>query len=275
MHGIVMAPEDTAAEFAYPTPAIFHKFNPVEFLQDPSAGYLFHEDFAHFPCPATNATGSSKGWRHFLSDGGTILDGGIANLSSVQITVNDDNEAVVLTSVTAGIRITSNSGRPVGFECRLKVDTITDTKNGLFVGLWEALEPTATSHIADDGTLADKNFIGFHRLEGDGDKLDIVYKADGQTQQSFTDAVTLVADNWVKVGFYFDGKVTLKFYVDGAEYLTARLDQTDLDAATFPDDINLAPCIVGCKAATGTAEGSNFFNWLRFGYRRASADAFA
>lgn len=274
MHGIVMAPENVSAEFAYPTPSIWHRFNPLEFAQDPSMGYLFHEDFNGFPCPATNLTLGVKNWRAFLSDGGTILDGGIANMTSIQMTANDDNEAVVLAQTTAGIRITSNSGRQVAFEARLKVDTISDTKNGLFVGLFEPIDPTATSHMPDDGTLADENFIGFHRLEGDGDKIDIVYKADGQTQQSFTDALTLVAGTFVKVGFFFDGAETLKFYLDGAEYATARLDKTDLDAATFPDDINLAPAI-GYKAATGTTEGSNFFHWVRFGFRYASADAFA
>lgn len=273
----VSGPESSTGPFSGPSPAIWGTPFPsmVDLLQDPGLGFLMHEDWRNFCPPATNTTSSVGGWRCFLSDGGAITSAGIANLTAISATSNDDNEAVVLAKTIAGIRITKNSGRKVAFEARMRSDTITDTKNGWFVGLAEPVEPTATSHIADAGTLADINFIGFHRLEGDGDKVDIVYKADGQTQQSFTDALTLVADTWYKMGFLFDGKETLRFYLNGAVYATADLGATSLDAATFPDDINLAPALVLHKAATGTAEGSNLCNWVRFGFTNNSSDGFA
>ncbi len=275
MHGIVHAPESASAPFAFPSSAIWDRFNPVEFVQDPSMGYYYHESWNMFPAPLTNTTSSVGNWRAFLSNGGTILTAAIANNASIVATADGDEEAVVLSQLNAGIQITHNTKREVAFEVRVKASTIADTKNGFFLGLWEPLEPTATSHIADAGTLADKNFIGFHRLEGDGDKVDIVYKADGQTQQSFTDAQTLVADTFVKLGFYFDGRATLRFYLNGVEYETARLDKDDLTAATFPDDVNLAPVLVLAKNATGSTPGSNTCHWMRFAYRYAAEDGFA
>jgi hypothetical protein len=275
MHGIVHAPESASAPFAYPSSAIWDRFNPLEFVQDPSMGFYHHESFNMFPAPLTNTTLSIGNWRSFLSDGATIVDSGIANQAGILVTGIDDNEAATLSQLIAGVRITHNSKREVAYETRVKFSTIADTKTGAFFGLFEPLEPTATSHIADAGTMVDKNFIGFHRLETDGDKIDIIYKADGQTQQSFTDAQTLVADTFVKLGFYFDGRATLRFYLNGVEYETARLDKDDLTAATFPDDVNLAPALVLTKNAAGSTPGTTTMHWSRFAYRYAAEDGFA
>jgi hypothetical protein len=275
MKAIVHGPEAADAPFAYPSPRIWGKhFAEIDNILDPSMGFLLYEGFDAFPIPLTNTSPFLKEWNAFLSDGGTITPGGLANVSSIKLLSDGDNEAVALALMSSSIRITKNSTRQVGFEIRVRTSTIADTKHGFFVGLFESLVPTATSHVADAGTLADKNFIGFHRLEGDGDKIDIVYKADGQTQQSFTDAETLVADTWVKLGFLFDGASTLRFYVDGQEYATARLGSTEIIAVTFPSDINLAPVIV-LKNATASTPGEMLIDWIKFGYTRADADGFA
>lgn len=271
----VHGPESAAAPFATPSPAIWGKFPSQEALAaDPSIGFLLHEDFRAFPKNATNTTLPALNWNVSLSDGATMLSAGIANKSAITLLSDGDNEAALLVLGSASIQVTRGSKRKVGFEGRLKSSTITDTKHGIFLGLHEDLIPTATSVLADDGTLTDENFIGFHRLEGDGDKLDIVYKADAQTQQSFADALTLVADTFVKVGFLFDGDDTLKFYLNGVEYAAARLGATELVAATFPSDINLTP-VFGVKNATASTPGSSTFDWIRFGYTLADGDGYA
>ncbi len=271
----VFVPESSSDPSLVLSAAIWGNFPFATAYSAPWRAHFEYENFREFPMPATNQTTEAGRWSIFLSDGATITDPAIADHSAAKFLSDGDNEAAVLCRKNAGIRITKNSGRIVAYESRLKVSTISDSKNGLFVGLFEPLTPTATSHIGDDGAMVDKNFIGFHRLEGDGDKIDIVYKADGQTQQSFADALTLVADTFVRVGFLFDGKQTLKFFLDGALYSTATLDATDLDAATFPDDINLAPAIVGAKNATGSTPGDNTINWSAFGYTRGVADLFS
>lgn len=269
----VFVPESSSDPSLVLSPALWGNLVD-DMMSAPWKGHFEFENWRQYPIPATNTTGQSGNWAHFLSDGATITDPAIANHSAITLASDGDNEAVVLTRKNAGIRITKDSGRIVCFEARVKFSTIADTKNGAFYGLFEPLTPTATSHIADAGTMADENFIGFHRLEGDGDKLDIIYKADGQTQQSFADAHTLVADTFVRVGLRFDGRQTLKFFLDGAEYVTARLGATALDAATFPDDINLAPTLV-LKNATGSTPGDNTVNWMAFGYTRLPSDMFS
>lgn len=254
-----------------PTWEIWRHFPQNMVDVSPGIGYLLHEDFAVFPAGATNTTGGLDRWQVFQSDGASIADAGLANVSGIKLASDGDNEGVIVTSATAPIRITKGSTRKVAFGCRFRTSTIADTKHGFIMGLWEALTPTATSHIAAAGTLADENFIGFHRLEGDGDKLDIVYKADGQTQQSFADALTLEADTWYRAEFYFDGDKTVKFYLDGVPYATAQLGATELDAATFPDDINLTPTF-GMLNATASTPGSFLLDWLRFGYTFGDSD---
>lgn len=268
--------ESTTTPWAGPSPNIWGKLSPANLLEDPHAGHHFWEDWQGVPLPATNTTGNMGRWKHFLSDGALFTDGAIANLSSIGMASDGDNEAAILCyGSTAQARITKGNGRPVRLEGRFKFSTIADTKNGFFFGFFEPLTPTGTSHAADDGTLADENFIGFHRLEGDGDKIDIVYKADGQTQQSFADALTLVADTWYRLGLYFDGEQTVRFYFNNVEYETARLGASHLDAATFPDDINLQPVIVGAKNATGSTPGTNYCNWVRGAWLANADDGFA
>jgi hypothetical protein len=263
----------TQASTADPTWKIWKHF-PMRVGQDePRKGYLFHEDFgADFPCvPTLNAAGQLKGFSTWLDTGATIVGGGTANVSSVVVSTDGDNEACTLAHISAPVRITKGSGRKVAFGVRVKFSAISDSKNGSFLGLFEGLTPTATSHIADAGTLADKNFVGFHRLEADGDAIDIVYKADGQTQGSFTDTVVLVADTYVKLEFYFDGDQSLSFWIDGVRYTTADLGASVLGAATFPSDINLGLALV-LKNATGSTPGSVTYDWTRFGYTHGDAD---
>lgn len=258
---------------AAPTWEIWKYLMPRVMDYDPRKAFVHHEDFALFPRPATNTTSNAKDWVAFLSDGGgsEVVDSGDANVSGIKISADGDNEAVVFTRSTAPIRITQGSTRKVAFETRFKTSTIADTKHGLFFGLFEVLVPTATSHIAAAGTLTDKNFIGFHRLEGDGDQIDVVYKADGQTQQSFIDALTLVADTFTKVGFIFDGVSTIKFYLAGLEYATAQLNYANITAVTFPSDINLTPALALVNA-TASTPGTTTIDWVRFGYTFGDTD---
>ena len=106
-------------------------------------------------------------------------------------------------------------------------------ENGAFIGLYEDVAMTNTVPIAAAGTLADENFVGFHRLESDGDKLDVVHKKDGVTQVSVADQVTLTADTYVKIGMKFADD-SMEFYADGV--LLTTIANT---ATSFPSDINL------------------------------------
>jgi hypothetical protein len=207
------------------------------------------------------------GVRIFTSTGGTFtqvdLEGGIRRLSS-----DGDDEGA---SVSRGIypfKIIQNTGELI-FEARIRTSTIANTKHGIFVGLIEDVAPTAILPIAAAGTLSDNNLVGFHRLEADGDKLDTVYKANGVTQVSVeTDAFTLVADAWTKVGMWFNrlGTNVLEFLVNGVPLATTLAIPSGA-GDDFPNDVQLG-WIVAVLNATATTPGQTDLDWVRVAQRR-------
>ena len=121
------------------------------------------------------------------------------------------------------------------------------------------------------GALADKNFCGFVHLQAEGADFDAAYKADGQTYQDGATKTklnalkTFVADTYVKLGFRYRAyPKTLEFYVNnvlpGGTVTPARLTAAELDAATFPDDVFLAP-IIGVKDKAGNAALNLKLDW--------------
>jgi hypothetical protein len=250
-----------------PSQSIWADCPVLDIAHNPGKGMYLFDDFTFFPNPATNTAYGLSGWRSFVSDGALIADaseqGGAITISS-----DGDNEGASL-QAQASYLISGIAGSKTGklwFEARLKTDTIADSKNGFFVGLCGASALSATVPIAANGTLADSNFVGFHRLEADGDKLDTVYKANGVAQVNVqTDAVTLVANTYVKVGFKFDPVLnTIVFYQNGTALSTSKgASVLGATAGTdFPNDVALGP-IIGFLNATASSPGSATFDWIR------------
>ena len=132
-------------------------------------------------------------------------------------------------------------------------------KEGHRVGLIGAATLSATVPIAADGTLADINLVGFHRLEGDGDQIDFVYKADGVTQVTVASDIlstALVADTAVRLGFHYEEDTALlTFYVNGTPSATTKTIPSDT-GTDFPADVLLSPCMAVLNA-TGTTPGAS------------------
>lgn len=158
------------------------------------------------------------------------------------------------------------------FECRLAVSAITAAKWSWAVGLGQADMITTDLLFADTtGALADKNFLGFNHLQAEGAAVDGAYKADGQTYQNGATKTkldslhTAVATEYVKLGFrYRAHPKTVEFFVNGAvpggNITPARLTATEIDAATFPDDVLLAP-FIGAKDIAGNAALTISVDW--------------
>ena len=226
-------------------------------------GIAFFDDFL---CQELIASGGAAvayagNYQTYLASGTVMADLGIQG-GGISFTEATNNEGFVMSSAQGMVQI-SNSMKKLWFEARVKFATVTDVWGG-FVGLLEPGAAAAAVPIATDGTLADKNLIGFHRLEGDGDRFDLVYKADGQTAQTLlADAVTLVADTWIKVGFVFDPSEDplkrIKFYYNAVEIGTYATS-TQLAAATFPSDITLSLAFGGMGTGTGVAQS---IDWWR------------
>lgn len=235
-----------------PSPQIWSDFPKVDFLERPlEFGFYMREDWSKMPVLATPTITSQafygNGWKAFGSSGGTVVAATIEGGGGLVLTETDDNQGIGMQFIQLPFKISRSKGK-FWYEVRLKTNTITDTRHGIFVGLAGSATLSATVPIAAAGTLADINLVGFHRLEADGDQLDTVYKADGVTQvtlqsDAIPSATSLAADTYIKLGMKFDPYDNkLRFYVNGIEcsttYTMASADGTD-----FPNDVQLAPIL--------------------------------
>lgn len=158
------------------------------------------------------------------------------------------------------------------FEARFAISAITAAKWSIGVGLGEVGMGATDCLFSDSsGVLADKNFLGFVHLPAEGADFDGAYKADGQTYQDgavktkLNALATCVAATYIKVGFrYRSHPKVVEWYVDnampGGLITPARLTATEVDAATFPDDVFLAP-IIGLKDETGDTALTLKMDW--------------
>lgn len=157
------------------------------------------------------------------------------------------------------------------FEARLSVSAITAAKWDIGVGLGEVGMGATDALFGDTSGLADKNFLGFVKLAAEGAAWDAAYKADGQTYQNGATKTkldslhTAVAATYFKVGFrYRAHPKKVEWYVDnalpGGTIAPARLTATEIDAATFPDDVLLAP-IIGVKDQAGDTALNLKLDW--------------
>ena len=232
---------------------------------DPNIGYGFFDDFMSIPKTAPTTEGNFGQYRAFTSTGGAIVDGGSLG-GSVKISSDGDDEGASIATNIFPFNLVTAGGK-MWFETRIKVSSIADTISDVFVGLVDSTALTATVPItATTPVMADINFIGFQRLGTDGDKLDIKYKADGQTVQTLlADAVTLVADTYIKVGWKFDPDAAtanrIKFYYDGT-LITTYGTGANMDAVTFPDDVNMGLCFATLNAA-GSITPTATMDWWR------------
>lgn len=157
------------------------------------------------------------------------------------------------------------------FEARFSLSAITAAKWDIGLGLGEVGMGATDALFTDGGALADKNFLGFVHLAAEGAAFHGAYKADGQTYQDggtktkLNDIATCVADTYIKMGFrYRAHPKTVEWYVDnvrpGGHIAPARLTAAEIDAATFPDDVLMAP-IIGAKAQSSDTALNLKLDW--------------
>ena len=205
-------------------------------------------------CEQANDTANEKGLLELILDG------------------NAANDEVVLQwgrGLGAPFYLANND---LVFEARFKVSAITAAKWSIGVGLGEVgMGATDCLFVDTTGALADKNFCGFVHLQAEGADFDGAYKADGQTYQDGATKTklnalkTAVADTYFKVGFrYRAHPKKVEWYVDnalpGGTITPARLTAAEVDAATFPDDVFMAP-IIGAKDIGGDTALTISLDW--------------
>ena len=242
---------------------------PIDQLVNGRAnGFYALDEFVEFPYITTPtitteaAIGGKLGYKAFGSSGGTLLSGG-SQFGDVALVEATDNEGVGLATIALPVQIDRNNAN-FATEIRLKCSTIADTTAGVFFGLMGSQTLSATVPIAAAGTLADNNFVGFHRLEGDGDQFDAVYKANGVTQVTqLADAITslnspsgssaLVANTYIKLGMFFHAASSVfTWYVNGIPCPTPKTVPSSTTAAgtDFPNDVTMGFCLAQLLAAS-------------------------
>lgn len=242
--------------------------------QSPSGNpaFGFFDDFLTF-----NATSLVGPWMNLLTAGctaalaaDTATEKGVLALAVDGNAAND--EAVIKWGGLASAPFYLDN-HDLAFECRLAVSAITAAKWSLGVGLGEAnMIVTDGLFVDTTGALADKNYLGFNKLNAEAGVFDGAYKADGQTYQDGATKTklnalhTAVANTYVKLGFrYHSHPKSIEWFVNGQLAGTgsapARLTSSEIAAATFPDDAFLAP-ILGIKDIAGDAAMTLNIDWV-------------
>lgn len=242
-------------------------------FRDHNVGYGIYPNLASFDSAvdagAATVRYGSDGARIYVDAGCAVhqlpgANGGIGGGIRMSTTAVDNVEAWIQWCGANGspfiISDTAAEMRDLVFEACFRIDTVADAKCGFFIGLMES-GCAAADTITDAGAMADKDFIGFWRREGDGDKLDIVYQKSGQTMVTHkADWKTIAADTWYHVGLRWDAgaKTITPWFGTGdrsttkmAADTTNKILASDISSTTdyFPDSEALAP-IVGLKNAT-------------------------
>lgn len=239
-------------------------------------GFVREWDFARIK-PSSNVNAAEAFWdqglRVFGSDGAPItVANGVALANGATVGSDGDNEGLGIRDQLVQVRL-SRADKQFAFEACLATSTITDTKHGFVLGLWEDAASTATAPIAAAGTLTDLNFVGFHRLEGDGDKLDLVYKANGVTQVTqVADAITLVADTDVRLGMTFKPQpdfdqsksFLFRWWLNGQPIASGYKQIPTTNGDDFPNDIALGWLFMLLNA-TASTPGTTTLRRLRYG----------
>ena len=248
-----------------PSMSIWGDCPQVDIRNDRNVGHYFEDDFIGIPASGTLTTEAGLGQYRAFGDSGASFTDGATHGGALTMGEATDEESLAIATKTA-FQLASTLGK-MWFEARIKVSSIADAKTDVFVGL---MDSTALSNAIPITQTADAmgniNFFGFQRLSSDGDKLDIKYGADGQTHQVLlADAVTLVADTYIKVGWKFDPNAPtarrITFYSDGTP-ITTYGTGTQMDAVTFPDDVQLG-LVLALMNDSGSSPHTATIDWWK------------
>lgn len=242
---------------------------PIREIRDGTTlGWYIDSDFSDdaVVC-ATNQAETTFGNKYYVrTDDVATISIADAVGGAITLSAADDNEGCGIRSIARPFQIIRGNGS-LWFEARIKSSTITDTKVGFFVGLAEAMTLSAILPIQASGVIADKNLVGFHRLEGDGDQLDAIYKSDGVTAVSNADVcpTALVADTYVKVGMYYNAdSYVLTYYINGVSVATKTITAATAPTSTpddFPVDVRMGLILATLNAAGSTPGTVTIEKW--------------
>ena len=249
------------------SPAIWDSC-PIDAIRNGTVdGVFFETDFVDTGAQANNVAAAAStlggGVEAFTgaTAGSTITKETDEPYGVLSLNCTTDNETVCLAgpgSNTAG-QIVIAANKRTWIEARIKRTLLTNDLEGLFLGFGEEGLCVTVGVIGADDDMTDKDYVGFHALAADGDTFDTVYNtASGGTSPVTlkADAVTVVADTYVKLGIYSDG-TTVTFYKDG----TALADTVLVAATDFPNGEEM--CFYYALTNKGGEDAAAQIDWIK------------
>lgn len=180
-------------------------------LPDPTKWHVFFDDFDRYNAADWTITTTEAG-AGSATEALTDADGGVL------LVTNDaaDNDADFFQKV--GESFLLEAGKRAFFKARFKVSDAT--QSDFVVGL----------QVTDTTPLAVSDGIWFQKDDGDTN-LDVYCgKSSGAGTASAAAIATVADDTYLTVAWYYDGKGSLAYYVDGAQKGTL-----DASATYLPD----------------------------------------
>lgn len=236
------------------------------------AGVILHDDFTNLSQHITDQV--VQQYASYIDTGVTITQlagvvGGQAEIAGNDV---DNDEGVLAThGPIVEVNDTVGSKFKMWFEARVSKASIADNALAMFIGL--AFDHGSGVSVAqtgcltdDDGALGAFSFLGFHVDQANGDAIDFVYKAEGQSAVVVKAGIQVpVINTFYKLGMKYDpekpGSKQIALFVDGVRNGT-YVTSTQIAAVTFPDaePLGLAWCTkVGTNAAIVKAQ----LDWWR------------
>lgn len=253
-----------------PSPNLWTSVPQLEIIQGKKNGLLFFDDFENFSQHITDQ--DVQKYASYIDSSATIkqLAGVVGGVAEMANNGTDNDETVLAThGPMVQLSTTASTAFRTVFECRWKKASVANNAHAAFIGLafdhGNGVPLSKTLCLTDDdGALGAFSFLGFHVDHADGDALDFVYKAAGQSAVVLIAGVqALAADTYYKLGFDFDPRAgvdyRIKVCVDN-EFSTTYGTHTQMSAATFPDDEPLGLCWAG-KVGAGAASKAQLDWW--------------
>ena len=266
---LTTAPYGTAAGRG-PSPAIWNGCPVMDFILDPTQGWVWFDDFiVDAPLLANNNTTpvavGSGWWGETSATAGSAVAVATDNPNGeIDITTTTTDEVALLSALnghnTAGM-VKFKAGKKTWFEARVAVTNVTDAKCATFVGFAEEGLLGNATLIDADQAIVDKDFIAFVQLPADGDAWQTRYNTASGGVGVNGSAISATADVivttvYAKLGIYCDG-TNIYFYADGVKLA----DSVALATANVPDGEEL--CLY---LGTGSVDGGDCVlsvDWVR------------
>ncbi len=178
-------------------------------LPDPSSWHYFWTDFDLYTAADWTVTLTGAGTQAL-----TNVDGGAVILTNAAA----DDDAVFVQKI--GSSFLMEAGKPAVFKARFKVSDAT--QSDVVIGL----------QVTDTTPLAVTDGIYFLKADG-STALSVIARKDATTGSTSASSIaTLVSDTFITLGWYYDGKSEIQYFVNDVQAGTL-----DGSSSFLPDSI--------------------------------------